>query len=282
MDRLATGRTTGLDRLWLDPARIFAAAGLSPDPWQARVLSSHARQITMLCSRQAGKSTVAAALALKAALLESPCLVLVVSPSERQSAEAVRKVRDFYEAMGGGKSVASRPALSWYEKMAGEAGKDEDWSSLPRVARESALQLHLSNGSRIIGLPGMEATVRGYSSVGLMLIDEAARVNDALYRSMRPVLGVSGGRLVTLSTPFGQRGWFWKEWEHGAGWERYPVRADECPRISPEFLAEEEQSMGPRWYRQEYELSFEAATDAVFDPAAVRAAVRPGGVLFGG
>jgi hypothetical protein len=40
--------------------------------------------------------------------------------------------------------------------------------------------------------------------------------------------------------------------------------------------------MGPRWYRQEYELSFEAATDAVFDPAAVRRAVRPGEVLFGG
>lgn len=46
---------------------------------------------------------------------------------------------------------------------------------------ESALRLELQNGSRIISLPGKEQTVRGFSGVRLLAIDEAARVPDELY-----------------------------------------------------------------------------------------------------
>ena len=63
-------------------------------------------------------------------------------------------------------------------------------------------------GSRIISLPGDEKNIRGYSGVTLLVIYEAARVSDVLYRSVRPMLAVSKGRLVCLSTPFGKRGWF--------------------------------------------------------------------------
>ena len=41
----------------------------------------------------------------------------------------------------------------------------------------------LPNGSRIVGLPGTEATVRGFSAVSLLLIDEASRVVDEMYQS---------------------------------------------------------------------------------------------------
>jgi hypothetical protein len=76
--------------------------------------------------------------------------------------------------------------------------------------RDSSLQLHLDNGSRIIGLPASEGKVRVYSSVALLVIDEASRVGDGLYRAMRPMLAVSRGRLLALSTPFGKRGWFYE------------------------------------------------------------------------
>jgi uncharacterized protein (DUF2267 family) len=253
MDRLLTADTPS--QLEADPALSMRLAGMAPDPWQQRVLAGDAEWALLLCSRQAGKSTVAAALALRTALLFSPALVLLLSPTLRQSGELFRhKLLPQWRALG----CPSR----------GKA--------------PTQLELALSNGSRVVSLPENEEGVRGFSSVSLIVIDEAARVDDALYRTVRPMLAVSGGRLVALSTPFGQRGWFFEEWQNGQGWERYPVRADECPRISPEFLADERQAMGPRWYRQEYELSFEAATDAVFDPAAVRRAVRPGEVLFGG
>jgi Terminase large subunit, T4likevirus-type, N-terminal len=139
--------------------------------------------------------------------------------------------------------------------------------------RETALQLELANGSRVIALPGKEGTVRGYSEVALLVIDEAARVDDALYFAVRPMLAVSKGKLVALSTPFGQRGWFHAEWSGAGDWERVRVTADQVPRITPEFLAEERQAMGDRWFRQEYCCSFEDTIDAVFAYEDIQAAL---------
>jgi hypothetical protein len=79
------------------------------------------------------------------------------------------------------------------------------------------------------------------------------------------MLAVSRGRLVALSTPFGQRGWFHAEWTGGGGWQRVRVTADQVPRITPEFLAEERRALGDRWFNQEYGCSFESTVDAVFD-----------------
>lgn|GEM_PF-4712797 len=51
----------------------------------------------------------------------------------------------------------------------------------PVAARtESALRIELENGSRIVALPGSESTVRGYSAVRLLVLDEAARIPPEL------------------------------------------------------------------------------------------------------
>lgn len=240
-----------LDRLRADPAGVMTAGGMVPDEWQADVLRSAAARTLLLCSRQAGKSSVSAALAVRTALLGAGAPVLLLSPSQRQSGELFRKVLDLYGALG-------RP--------------------VPAV-RETALQLELANGSRVVSLPGTEGTVRGFSKVALLVIDEAARVSDPLYYAVRPMLAVSGGRLVALSTPFGQRGWFHAEWAGGGDWDRVRVTADRVPRITPEFLAEERLALGDRWWNQEYQCSFESTIDAVFAYADIQAAlsdqVRP-------
>jgi hypothetical protein len=211
------------------------------------VLRSRAARTLLLCSRQAGKSLTAAALALRTALLEAPALVLLLSPTERQSGELFKdKVLRLYNALG-------RPVAA---------------------VQESALRLSLANGSRVIALPGKEESVRCYSSVALLVVDEASRVVDSLYRSIRPMLAVSGGRLVGLSTPFGKRGWFYEAWAGGEAWDRVRIRADECPRITPEFLAEERRALGERWYRQEYECSFEDTIDALFSSEDIAAALN--------
>ena len=234
-----------------DPDRLMTTAGLTPDPWQTELLRSSAKRLLLLCSRQSGKSTTAAALALRDALLVPGSLVLLLSPTLRQSGELFHKVTDLYHALG--------------EPVA--------------TAMASALRLELVNGSRVVSLPGDEKTIRGYSGVALLIVDEAARVPDALYYSIRPMLAVSGGRLVVLSTPFGKRGFFFTEWEGSNSWHRTKVTAQDCPRISRAFLEEEEQSIGPRWHRQEYGCSFEETVDAVFTYADIAAAlsddVRP-------
>ena len=243
-----------LDRLRGDPANVMTAAGMTPDAWQEGLLHSPAARLLMLASRQSGKSSVAAALALRTVLLQPRSPVLLLSPSLRQSGEIFRKILDLFNALG-------RPV---------------------GVTAESALRLELANGSRILSLPGTESTVRGFSGVAMLIIDEAARVADALYCAVRPMLAVSQGRLVALSTPFGKRGWFHDEWHGSGAWERVRVTADQCPRIPPAFLAEEHQALGERWYRQEYLCSFEDTVDAVFAYADIQAAlsdsVKP---LFG-
>jgi hypothetical protein len=216
-------------------------AGLDPDPWQTRLLESHDPQSLLLCARQTGKSTVVAAMALQTALTTQPGqpgTVLLLSPTLRQSGELFRdKVLRLYDTLS---------------------------CPLPATA-QTQLSLELANGGRIISLPDSEAGIRGYSSVVLLIIDEAARVSEELYRAVRPMLAVSKGRLLALSTPFGKRGWYYEVYtEGGDAWQRYRVTADECPRISPEFLVEERRALGELWYRQEYECSFEDAEGAVF------------------
>jgi hypothetical protein len=163
-------------------------------------------------------------------------LALLVSPSLRQSGELFKKALDIHRTLGG--PVATRA--------------------------ESALRLELANGSRIVSLPGKEHTVRGFSGVRLIAIDEAARVPDDLYFAIRPMMAVSGGRLIALSTPSGARGWWHDAWRSDERWERYEVPATQCPRISQEFLDEELQAMGEWWFQQEYSCKFFDAENQPF------------------
>jgi len=223
--------------LAFDPTGILRAQGLTPDPWQRQFLLASDRQVLLNCSRQSGKSTTVAALALHTAVFRPASLTLLLSPSLRQSTELFRKVLDGYDAI-------RRPL---------------------RSLNRSRTELELANGARIISLPGEEETIRSFSGVNLLIIDEAARVPDDLYRSVRPMLAVSNGRLICLSTPFGQRGFFFHEWEEaGASWHRIRIPWFECPRITPAFIAEERRSLGESWVRQEYETSFEALEGLVY------------------
>jgi hypothetical protein len=126
----------------------------------------------------------------------------------------------------------------------------------PPTVEESALRIEFDQGSRIVSLPGKEQTIRGFSGVKLLAIDEAARVPDELYFAIRPMLAVSKGRLVALSTPFGTRGWFYEAWRSSEAWERFEIPATDCPRISPEFLEEESRTIGAWWFAQEYCCQF--------------------------
>jgi len=66
------------------------------------------------------------------------------------------------------------------------------------------------------------------------------------------MIAVSGGSIMLLSTPFGKRGFFHQVWSHSQPWLKIQVTADQCPRLTPEFLAEELVELGERWYAQEY------------------------------
>jgi hypothetical protein len=234
-------------RLALDRVAFAKRVGLKPDPWQEDLLSSTSERVLLNCCRQSGKSTMTGVIALHRALYHPGSLILCLAPALRQSQELFSKIAGFYRDQG-------RPVSAVAERK---------------------LSLELENRSRIITLPGSEKTVRGFSGAALLAVDEAARVDDSLYFAVRPMLAVSGGSLMMLSTPYGKRGVFFEEWTNGIGWERYEVPASQCPRIPEVFLEEERHSLPGRVYRQEYECSFEETDDQVFSFEDVAAAIRP-------
>jgi hypothetical protein len=220
--------------------------GFIPDAAQERVLTTQSRRVVMNCTRQWGKSTVTAAKAVHQAYTVAGSLTLVVSPSSRQTGEFLRKAEEFVRRL----------------KLAVKGDGDNEMS------------LWLPNRSRIVGVPGKESTVRGFSAVSLLLVDEAARVDDEMYLALRPMLAVSNGTLWLMSTPFGKRGFFYDTWaEGGAEWERVRVPADECPRIGHVFLEEERRTLGERWYHQEYQCEFVDSVSGIFDRDVVERAI---------
>lgn len=228
----------------LDPARIGADCGLVLDEWQAKLMRENHPRVLMLCSRQSGKSTVASLIAIATAIEQPSALVLLVSPSQRQSAELFRSLMVHFRRLPGA----------------------------PEIRSESVLRCEFANGSRIVALPGESNTVRGYSGAALIVIDEAARVDDELLAAVRPMVATSNGRIVCLSTPHGLRGWFAAAWHGDESWHRVRVPADMCPRISKEFLAEELRELGAQRFAEEYSLEFLEADDQVFPTAVIDAA----------
>ncbi len=229
----------------LDPVVLATDAGFVLDDWQAEALRSTAPRMLMLCSRQSGKTLTTALIALATAILQPGALVLIVSPSQRQSAEMFRTVLDLYHKLEG----------------------------VPGLVQESVLRSELANGSRIVALPGSEKTVRGYAAAALVIVDEAARVEDALITAVRPMLATSNGRLCALTTPAGKRGWFYEAWTGAENWHRVRVSATECPRISAEFLEEERRALGPLRFSEEYELAWLDDALSVFSTELIDQAV---------
>jgi Terminase large subunit, T4likevirus-type, N-terminal len=223
-------------RFALSRARFAEALGIIPDPWQRDLLRSSSDRVILNCCRQSGKSTMAALIALHKAAYSPGSLTLILAPAQRQAQETFAKVLTLYRTLG---------------------------HTIPPDSSRK-LGIGLSNTSRIEALPGSQRTIRGFSGVDLLILDEASRVDDDLYYATKPMLAVSGGALLMLSTPAGQRGVFFEEWTEGVGWERYEVAIEDVPRISEEFVEEERRALPRRVFDQEYRCTFVEIEDAVF------------------
>ncbi len=216
----------------------------TPDAWQADLLRSESKYIALNCSRQSGKSTSTAALAVWTALYD-PGLILLISPSLRQTKELFGKVSGFLKELA--------PA--------------------PELVEDNRISCTLANGARIVALPGDSSTVRGFSAPRLIVEDEAAFVDDELHAALRPMLAVSGGRLILLSSPNGRRGHFYEAWANGGPiWQRFSVPASQCPRISAEFLEAERAAMPDNRFQAEYCCIFSEAHDSLFSYDQINAA----------
>jgi hypothetical protein len=234
----------------LDPA-IWAkeVLGINPDPWQANLLRSRSPRIILNCSRQSGKSTICAALGLHESIYRRPSFGMAIAPSQDQSGELMMKFDEFRGAV--------------------ELSSDY-------LDTDTKLAVKFANGNRFIARPGSAKTSRGKSAVTLLLEDEASWVDDLLKQSVSPMLAVSGGRYIMMSTPFGKRGHFFDTWTNAKNWEKYEITADQCPRITAEFLQSElDNGMPKNFWLQEYYCQFMDTEDQLFSYDIVKEAFSP-------
>jgi hypothetical protein len=234
----------------LSPLNFFTQRlNFHPDPKQIEVIQATSSRVLLNCTRQWGKSTLSAAVALHRAWFHPNSLIVIISPGARQSAELLRKVRDFALRLLPAKQLKRDPV--------------------------NDVSLVLPNNSRIIGLPGAsEGTIRGFSAVNLLLVDEAAQVADELYHAVRPMLVASRGDLWLMSTPFARRGFFYHEWTQGGPhWQRISVPATECPRFTPELLEEQRLSLGDHAFQREFLCHFGDDISTMFTDEVIKKAV---------
>lgn len=232
---------------YLDPLTFARKCGIDPYAWQVAALRSTAPREAWAVTRQGGKSTAASLLAVHTAIYRQRSTTLLVSPGQRQSGELFAKARFFYKLLG-------RPA---------------------GAVSEAQTTLETEAGSRIIAVPGGTggATVRAYSA-DLILVDEAAQVDDATWTAIRPMVAATGGRIILLSSPWGREGFF-ADAATGVtpGWVIRNVPA--AGIHDPAFLAIEKASMTEADYLREYEVSFEALTAGIWSEAQWQALSDP-------
>lgn len=219
--------------------------GLELDGWQKEMLDSPAKRVILNIHRQGGKSTMSSLAVLHVALFKPGSLSLIIAPALRQSQENFKKVRVFIDQL----------------------------PSCPEFDESTKLSLQFENGSRILSLPGGNegTTIRGFSRPDVIVEDESARCSDELYQAIRPMMATNQDcQFILCSTPWGQRGHFYKIWTEGEGWLKLRVVASECKRISARFLEEERTALGPWVYAQEYEGEFVGDESQLFTLAMIQ------------
>lgn len=216
-------------------------------PWsyEAELLrSSYLRTRVVRKSRQVGITTTIAHEATWKAYTSPSMVILIVSPSLRQSEIVMRKIITVIEA---------NTFLNG------------------QVSRKSITEIVLTNGSRIICLPNNPDRFRGFTATDIYL-DEAAHFknDEPVLRVVRPMISASHGRITIISTPSGKRGLFYNQYimavnrmgtdNEAKAFDFFPSTIS--PRITKEFLLKERLNLNDLEYKQEYLGEFIEETDA--------------------
>lgn len=162
---------------------------------------------------------------------------------------------------------SDRQSMEFHERL---IGHHERLKLVRHTSPPTKHEMSLASGGRVIALPNSPDKVRGIPAVDFLIVDEASRVPDALYGACTRMLAVTKGQQVLLSTPFGKRGFFWKEWSEGTGWQKHRIPWHQCPRITQDHIDAERRRWGDAWVQQEYldcpdGDEFVASNSGVFD-----------------
>ena len=210
----------------LDPVSwVRDVLGMNPTSWQESFLRApQGASILALTARQIGKTTTAAWAIAHFMLFTPGSLSVIACPAQRQSAEAVRRVREILTKVGA------------------------------ELECDNVFTLELKNGSRVQALPSTDDSIRGLTVDGWIIADEAARLPNDLIAALRPMRARRPqARFAMLSTAWSRTDTFWTAWAGDEqSWIRLKATADEVEIFSPEFLAQERNALGEHGFKREY------------------------------
>jgi hypothetical protein len=209
--------------------------GIEPLAWQAEFLRAPlGASIAVLTARQAGKTT-AAAWAIAHHMLFTPGgLSVIANPSQRQSGEVVRRVREIQRRVGA------------------------------ELKSDHVYGLELKSGSRVLALPGSDDSIRGLTVDGWIVADEASRLSKDMIAALRPMRARQPkARLAMLATAWSRTDPFWTAWDSdNASWIRLKATADiDATPFAEGFLEEERRELGEDDFKREY-LGIPAGSNA--------------------
>ena len=227
-----------------DPVRyVEERMGVVPEHWQAPILRDSTRNICITCSRQIGKSFTVSLKAAHHCATQPGSIALIFSPSEQQSINLMRKAKMHIHKAG------------------------------IELKEDLKKEIEFANGSRLVALPGSEKTVRSWSDVSMLIVDEAAYAPDELYYAVEPMVIQAQGQIILLSSANATLGFFY---EIATGddeyWSRYRVPVTESERIPDEWVRMKRETLPPRVFQREYMAEFVDPAGSAFPAEMIESA----------
>ena len=156
------------------------------------------------------------------------------------------------------------------------------------IANLTADTLELTNGIRVAAYACRPASIRGLRARGAVCDElaffrstEMVPVDTEMLRALRPCLATTGGKLIILSSPYGQHGALWDLHRKHYGRDGSPVlvwqaTAPEMNPTLPDDYVERMREEDPEAYRSEVLGEFRRGFSTLFDPDVIEAAVDLG------
>ena len=218
------------------------------EEWQQPVFDDYKSELydiqVIKAKRQVGKSLTCIYIALYAAFKTNNSISAIVEPT---LAQGRRVYKQLLKSIGG------------------------ESSPLVRTANSTLLEIEFSNGSQIIfkSAEQGEQALRGLTvKKGVLIIDEGAFIDDAIYEVLYPTVDATRSKIIIVSTPLFESGEFYKKYMEGLpkgpgrpskyrkvksyNWSKY----DTSKYLSEEKLEYYRERLSPLRFRSEYEGEF--------------------------
>lgn len=194
--------------------------------WQDEMLRCESDRILVNSSRCAGKTQIAAVMAIHAAMTHPNHIILLLSPTV------------------GTTSIIRERVLNINDKL-----------PISQIVTKNHSSIECLNGSSILFDPIYRIGSDANEKYDLIIEDEAAFIDDTRYYEALERISASG-RVILMSTPNTKRGHFYSEWSGSSSWYRITVPGENNPLLSQSFIDRERKYGSGEWFKREFCCEF--------------------------